>query len=269
MHKIMHNARMANLLIEQVMRFLDGGKPSAAMDKLQRKARVGIMCERYRSGETLDAIGSSYGITRERVRQLISGNGVSSFLGGRRARAAENSRKVWDQKMDARNKRALKWFGVSWSEFVALNDGHTGFWKGGQKSREFLQQRRNAIRRGIAWELTFKDWWNIWENSGKYALRGRYSHSYVMSRIKDTGAYSASNVQIKTARDNIAESYLVTPAHLRHGTIPGKHRQRCTQAYELRKAGKSWAEICESTGIPPKTVGNYIALGKKFTTENI
>jgi site-specific DNA-cytosine methylase len=40
------------------------------------------MCERYRNGETLEAIGRSYEITRERVRQIIKRHGLTGRDGG-------------------------------------------------------------------------------------------------------------------------------------------------------------------------------------------
>ncbi|WP_395402055.1 sigma factor-like helix-turn-helix DNA-binding protein [Arthrobacter sp. UC242_113] len=38
--------------------------------ELSREQRDAAMVERYSNGETLDAIGQSFGVTRERVRQM-------------------------------------------------------------------------------------------------------------------------------------------------------------------------------------------------------
>ena len=38
--------------------------------------------ERYKSGQTLAAIGIVYGITRERVRQILKKNGITRMDGG-------------------------------------------------------------------------------------------------------------------------------------------------------------------------------------------
>jgi DNA-directed RNA polymerase sigma subunit (sigma70/sigma32) len=38
--------------------------------ELSREQRDAAMVERYSNGETLDAIGQSFGVTRERVRQI-------------------------------------------------------------------------------------------------------------------------------------------------------------------------------------------------------
>ncbi|MBD1543928.1 hypothetical protein G9E11_17130 [Arthrobacter sp. IA7] len=41
--------------------------------ELSREQRDAAMVERYSNGETLDAIGQSFGVTRERVRQITDG----------------------------------------------------------------------------------------------------------------------------------------------------------------------------------------------------
>ena len=46
--------------------------------ELSREQRDAAMVARYSDGETLDAIGQSFGITRERVRQIITKVGGTS-----------------------------------------------------------------------------------------------------------------------------------------------------------------------------------------------
>ena len=41
--------------------------------ELSREQRDAAMVDRYSNGETLDAIGESFGVTRERVRQITGG----------------------------------------------------------------------------------------------------------------------------------------------------------------------------------------------------
>ncbi|WP_186760754.1 sigma factor-like helix-turn-helix DNA-binding protein [Arthrobacter alpinus] len=56
--------------------------------ELSREQRDATMVERYSDGETLDAIGQSYGITRERVRQIIAKVGGASAEESRQKRMA-------------------------------------------------------------------------------------------------------------------------------------------------------------------------------------
>lgn len=67
---------------------------------------------------------------------------------------------------------------------------------------KWRSQRYAAGYRGIAFELTFEEWLDIWVSSGHYHERGRYGHQYVMSRYGDVGPYSRDNVFIQTGLDN-------------------------------------------------------------------
>lgn len=74
---------------------------------------------------------------------------------------------------------------------------------GAKPLREFRAQRYMAARRGIGWELTFAQWWQIWQESGKYPQRGPSGHQYVMARKWDRGPYAEGNVEIQTAHENM------------------------------------------------------------------
>jgi hypothetical protein len=56
--------------------------------ELSREHRDAAMVERHADGETLDAIGQSFGITRERVRQIIAKGGGTSAEESRKNRIA-------------------------------------------------------------------------------------------------------------------------------------------------------------------------------------
>jgi Sigma-70, region 4 len=56
--------------------------------ELSREQRDTAMVERYSDGETLDAIGQSFGITRERVRQIIAKVGGTNAEESRKNRIA-------------------------------------------------------------------------------------------------------------------------------------------------------------------------------------
>jgi hypothetical protein len=68
----------------------------------------------------------------------------------------------------------------------------------------FIQQRNNAKRRGIGWELKLWDWWMIWQDSGHWDERGK-GNGFVMARKGDVGPYSKDNVFIEWARRNNSE----------------------------------------------------------------
>ena len=63
-------------------------------------------------------------------------------------------------------------------------------------------QKSKAKHRGIEFTLTFDEWWDIWQQSGKYEQRGFRKGQYVMSRYNDTGPYAVGNVFIQSCEDN-------------------------------------------------------------------
>ena len=75
----------------------------------------------------------------------------------------------------------------------------------------FARQKAMAKVRKIEWQLTFDQWWNIWDQSGKYEQRGRGSGKYCMSRIGDIGPYAINNVVIKTIDENNKEAHAGKP----------------------------------------------------------
>lgn len=88
-----------------------------------------------------------------------------------------------------------------------------------KKSKEYAQawlvmpkgyysvQKRKAKQRDIPWELTFAEWWKIWEDSGFWYLRGNRKGTYCMCRNKDVGPYSKENVRIDLWENNSKENY--------------------------------------------------------------
>lgn len=69
------------------------------------ECRERAIAARYKAGETLQQIGASYGITRERVRQILSSVGVQRRSAAERAYtdllARQARREAWRAKMQA------------------------------------------------------------------------------------------------------------------------------------------------------------------------
>lgn len=72
---------------------------------------------------------------------------------------------------------------------------------------KFNSQKMKSIARGIPWELTFDEWWKIWQDSGKWEERG--SGKYMMCRTRDEGPYAIGNVRIDDATGNIQERFAI------------------------------------------------------------
>ncbi len=80
----------------------------------------------------------------------------------------------------------------------------------------FHIQKFTSGKRGIAFELTFEEWWDIWNRSGKWEQRGRCKGQYCMARFGDTGSYSVDNVRIITVKENQNEYHLGRPLSEEH-----------------------------------------------------
>lgn len=163
--------------------------------------RVLDMCARYRKGETLQQIGDAYGITRERVRQLIKPHGLRAKNGGKRMRA-EVRKLSREAKKDS---QYLASHGCTFSQYKMLRLMGRSTSRDRSPLGAFGRQRQNAGYRGIGWELTVWQWWTIWQESGKWSQRGR-GQGYVMARKNDEGPYAVGNVFITSAIDNCSDA---------------------------------------------------------------
>lgn len=157
------------------------------------------LASRYRAGETLAEIGDHYGVTRERVRQILHGEcGLTGRDGGQavRVKARANSAK---KREDA---RYIHSYGMSKAEYDAINSAFTN---GKRPIHYFTHQKTNSQKRSIEWDLTFAEWWLIWFESGKWFQRGRGKGKYVMARFSDSGPYAVGNVKIIEFGSNNSE----------------------------------------------------------------
>lgn len=182
--------------------------PDARKDKPRSpaaKERAAKMVALYKAGYTTIQIGEVYGITRERVRQLMTRHfGIRHGDGGKSVIVAESRAKRKAEK-DA---QCMAKFGCTHSQYQGvLRVGREMIASGLSRERTprgaYLAQKRNAAVRGIGWELTFWQWWTIWQESGHWEQRGRGS-GYVMCRKGDEGPYAVGNVFIATSIENVS-----------------------------------------------------------------
>lgn len=113
-----------------------------------------------------------------------------------------------NKKIENEEKKYQRIFGCSKEQFILINGGEcNNFRTKGTRACDYYQQRKNAIyNRNIEWQITFPEWWKIWNDSGYYNERGR-GCGYCMARIGDTGSYEVGNIEIKTCAQNSSESY--------------------------------------------------------------
>ena len=66
--------------------------------------------------------------------------------------------------------------------------------------RKYKQHKLSAAKRGIEFNLTFDEWWGLWEPH--YHLRGVGKGKMCMCRTLDQGPYEINNVRIDRVENN-------------------------------------------------------------------
>jgi len=232
------------------------------------------LVELYKSGVTLAAVGQKYGITRERVRQLLKKAGVTSFEGGRTMRSlAGTDDRVSElrKKSDRAELRSQRKWGMCFDDYKTHVAEYGSTSKVGSPMNRYIHQRKNAERRGIEWGFTFASWWAIWQESGKWSERGR--GAYVMARHGDGAtSYSPENVYICTQSQNSKDSFIVSPLAVRFKDRPslaGTGRgwtldKRCTlRPYMSQFRGKNLGQFATAD----EARGAYLAAFEEYTNQ--
>jgi lambda repressor-like predicted transcriptional regulator len=163
--------------------------------------RAEAMAAMYRAGKTLAEIGALYGVTRERVRQILTKRqGMTAADGGQSVKALARRAAIKSR----RDKKCIEKHGCTYDQYRELVRLQ-------KPTKAWIRQRNRAKNRGIEWNLKLWDWWQIWQKSGKWSQRGRTKGDYVMCRFGDIGAYEIGNVYIATTSHNCS----VQPNHPR------------------------------------------------------
>lgn len=170
---------------------------------MDKESRANEIIERYRQGETLNEIAISLCISRERVRQILRDMEVDPMTGGAAIkRFLRIDTKISQKRKEEENreKHARRYWNMSAFDCAQIKQVH-----GRKPFVAYIQQRRNARSRAIPWEILFSEWWNLWQESGRWDDRGR-GFRYVMARYGDSGPYSVENVYICTGAQNTTDS---------------------------------------------------------------
>lgn len=220
-----------------------GPKPNPA--QAERNERMAAM---YRQGLTLEKIGEHFGITRERVRQILAKAGLTRAEGG--TSLVARSKKV--AKLARLDAECLARWGMRHEDLKQL--------RAIGAAAAYQHQRASAAQRGIKFTLTLPQWWAVWEASGKFADRGRGIGKYVMSRIKDSGGYEMGNVHIQSAVENSREASKQWAGKQKkhrgvHCLYPGTPRPYIVKLQQKMIGGRRFATAEEAADFR----ANYIA----------
>lgn len=156
--------------------------------------RIQAMAAMYRGGKTLQQIGDLFGITRERVRQIIKKSGLTKHDGGIHVTAAAKRAEARVRCVSRREDTAIRVYGVTYAEAVALNDG-LRLGVTGCLAQRFREKKHNVIsRKGCEWNLSFRSYVNAVKAAGLPAGLG--SSSGVLVRRDPSIGYVEGNVLI-------------------------------------------------------------------------
>lgn len=115
-------------------------------------------------------------------------------------------------------------------------------------------QKGQAKSRGIPFELTFEEWWELWEPY--WDNRGKGQDNYCMGRYKDEGAYAVGNVSIITCRENRELAILKMPRGCKHSKYKPLDEEAIREDYATGK--HSWNTLAKKYSVSKRTIGRVL-----------
>ena len=254
--------------IRRLLRAKNKSKPQrkvGAPRGLRDNGRAQKMAEMYHSGKTLQETGSEFGVTRERVRQVLRVLGVAPISGGSKSKSAIREKEKIEYRKQQRETFAQNCYRCSYDELRAIQ-GTLPLMKAGSPAAVYMAKMGDAENRAIPWEFTFPQWWSVWAASGKWNMRGRGKNGYCLARNNDTGPYSITNVRIISNAENASESFNKHPAEERFARSLTRHNgpltKRQHEIYSLYQGGLGPKEISQRIGISKGTVAVVLTTAK-------
>lgn len=182
-----------------------GFKPIDADDK-----RISLIVERLQAGASLQEIGDSIGVTRERVRQLAFKRGVTGKVsiakrGEIRAKNMEIRKAEFSRK---REERYMGTYGCSYLEVLALNEG-LPLTHPDSRTLGYRYWVRNvlATMRSTG-TLNFPQWCAVWGERWKERGRGT---AYRLGRIDRKKPFTLENVICERGHESMSRHRKVSP----------------------------------------------------------
>lgn len=175
------------------------------------KKRNSLIARRFKAGWTMGELSTEFGISRQRVKQLLDKRGVKAENGGRAVLRALNIK----TKVASRERNVKRRWGITLEHWKHLRAMDQDFWK--TPLGVYIRKRANVQRTSKRkWRLTFVDFLHLWEDSGKWDQRGRGDEFYGMSLIDPTKDWTRDNVVVKRLQDSVAIGIKVSLANRRN-----------------------------------------------------
>lgn len=113
--------------------------------------------------------------------------------------------------------------------------------------QKYNHQKADAKHRGIGFDLTFEEWWDIWQASGRWYERGNVPGKYVMARNGDVGPYAVGNVRIALVEDNRAEQKWTEEALAKMRAAASKRKHTAETRAKISAANQGRIEEIKAT----------------------
>ncbi len=152
--------------------------------KISNKIRNVDIVARFLKGETSSELGVEYGLTRQRVIQILSQLGVEIAKGGfaLKCQQAQQARQVLRQSEINRS------YGTSRATVASIP---------ANVRRAYSSQRRWVSSAGMDWSFNLESWWKVWHESGNFEHRGANQGQFRMRRRDNTQSWGPTTVFIE------------------------------------------------------------------------
>lgn len=144
---------------------------------------------------TMQDIADELGVSKQRVQQILKRNSVHSSDGGSIAKNSYIRQQKEKQKKIKRKQSVFSQYGCSESEALRINEGKK-LAERGSPSYKYKSYKNNLDKKDIGCELTFPEWYDIWQKSGKYSLMRPGKGGYSMVRKDYSKPASVDNVEV-------------------------------------------------------------------------
>ena len=111
------------------------------------------------------------------------------------------------------------------------------------EKRKYSVHKAGAKARQIDFLLTFDEWWDWWQSTGKWTKRGNRKGQYCMARYGDTGPYAIGNIKCILTADNSREAKCGKP-------LSAEHKKKCSESLK----GKPGTKGTTGMKFPNRTV---------------
>lgn len=173
-------------------------KINAAIPALRAVAKIPNTHETYADwyrlytaeNKSFAEIASLYGVTRQAVDLAMR-----KYFGYVKKRADGGFKAAAKRaQQERRFKRIVKPVGLPIGEFERITG--VRYFANVKEVTRYVQMRNNAKRYGIEFNLTWTQWWHLWQESGHWDGRG-IGAGYCMARIDTSKPIELGNVRIE------------------------------------------------------------------------